>query len=200
MTVREIITNALRQLGALAGGREPKAADATLGLQTLQAMLLTLPEFSRSLARVRVSANYTAEENQRIFNTSGSPITITLPDAVEDTDDEIPDDSERPPKNGAMVAESSATTAKVYVYVEYLASWMQLTNLTLDSDNPLGPEHDEGLAAMLAVRLQPYFRTPLEPAVAVLATEGRTRIRQRFRQPVDVTTDPLLLSPRDRCY
>src|SRR5690606_4296899 len=103
------------------------------------------------------------------------------------------------PKNGAMVA-VSGSDATVYVYVEFLAAWMQLTNLTLDSDNPLGPEHDEGLAAMLAVRLSPFFLVQVPPVVAVMATEGRTRIRQRFRQPVEVTTDPLLLSTRDRTF
>lgn len=196
-TVRETITDAMRMINVLAGGREPRAADATLGLRRFQSMLVSLPTFSHQLSRVRISSAYTAEENQRIFSTTGSAQTITLPDAVDDTDNEIPNDPLRPPVNGAMVAESN-NPATVSIYVEYIGEWRQLTGLTLDSGQPLGDEHDEGVAAMLAVRLSPYFGVSVPPATALMASEGRSHIRQRFRQPVIVTTDPLLLSRRDR--
>ena len=194
MTVQEIIETAMRHNNDLPNGATMNAQDAQVGLTAFTSMLMALPAIARRLERVRIDEAHTAEENTRIFNTTGGNLTITLPEEIEDADDpEAGDDDNRPPKNGALVGISGAAGQYgMYVYVEMLGAWKRVDTLALTDENPLGPEHDEGLGYMLAVRLTipPNQPTPL---VLAGAEAGRRLIRQRFRQTFTPEIDPTLL-------
>ena len=53
--------------------------------------------------------------------------------------------------------------------------------VTLSDDNPLGPEHDDGLAALLAQRLAPEFGVSPAGGVEQMALRGRTHLDLRLR-------------------
>lgn len=194
MTVQEIIETAMRHNNDLANGATMSAQDARIGLTAFTSMLMALPAIARRLERVRIDEAHTAEENTRIFNTTAGNLTITLPEEIEDADDpEADDEDNRPPRNGSLVGISGAAGQYgMYVYVEMLGAWKRLDSLALTDDNPLGPEHDEGLAYMLAVRLTIPPNSP-PPIVLEGAAAGRRLIRQRFRQPYSPTVSLALL-------
>lgn len=188
MTVRDTITRAIGMTGARPLGDTPDAAETAAALTAFQSMLLALPR--PALTEVLISANYTAGENERITDTSGAA-TVTRPSTVTDATTGLV----RPPMDGAIVEVASATTPTRHIFSAELKTWMSFGALALDDAQPFGPTMDEGLAAMLAVRLAgPVFQRQPDAAVVQLASEGRRRIRQRFRQPFTATTDPLLLS------
>lgn len=187
MTIRDTLTRAIRMTGARALGDDPEAEEINLALATVQNMLLALPR--PNLTDVLISANYTANENERVTITSGTPV-VTTPTTVVDSKTGQP----RPPTDGAVVIVTGAAP-KYWFYSKPLATWTDLNALTLLSIQPLGPEMEEGLAAMVAVRAAPDLQQPQIPQwVVELATQGRKAILQRFRQPFTATTDPLLLN------
>lgn len=193
-TVRDTLTRAIRMTGARPLGDDPEAAELDVGLDALQAMLDSLVALGGPLTDVLISANYTAGENERITKTAGTE-TVTRPTTVIDSKT----GASRAPRNGAVI-EVCGTSPTTHVYCAQLASWMPIKALTLDSDQPFGPEHDEGLAAMVAVRVGPDLQQPNIPQwVVAMAEQGRRTLRQRLRQPYTATTDPLLLSVFQRC-
>jgi hypothetical protein len=188
MTVRDTLTRAIRFTGARALGDTPDAAEMTAALDDFQNMLMSLPR--TALTDVLISANYTAGENERITDSSGTA-TITRPTTITDSVTGVV----RPPRNGAVIEVASATSPTRHIYIAELKSWMQVNGLALTSTQPFGPEHEAGLSAMLAARIAwPVFRRQLSPDILNLAEQGRRTVRQRFRQTVHVTTDPLLLN------
>lgn len=191
MTVQDIITRAIILTGARSFSQIPGANETAAALTTFQNMLLGLPR--TVLTDVLITANYTAGENERITN-SGGPFTVTKPTTVVDTKTGLT----RAPHNGAVVEVANATTPTRHIYITELAGWQQVHGLALTDASPFGPEHNEGLAAMLAVRLYPVLQqdqTRSPSAVTLqLAQQGRAAIRQRFRQPFFAQTDPLLLN------
>jgi hypothetical protein len=186
MTMRDTLTAAIRMIGVRALYDTPDEVEMDLALQSFQTMIGTLPKVR--LTDVLVDAAYTAKEDERIFNTTGSPVLITLPDTITDPITGV----ERPPRNGAMVV--VAVTGTRHIYISELGAWQTSTGLTLESEQPFGPEHEQGLRAMLAVRIAPELQRPNVPDwVVSMAEAGRRTIRQRFLQTYKITTDPLLL-------
>lgn len=188
-TLRTILTRAMRMTRARPVGDDPDGAEMTAALEEAQSMFLVFP--IRRLTSVLVEANYTAKENERVLNTSGGAITVTLPETI------TTDGSERAAQNGAMV-EVSGTTVERYIYIAELGAWKDLTGLTLDSENPFGPTHDGDVAAMIAARIAgPVFQTEAPQDVLALANAGRTNIRNAFWQKYTPTFDRALLRMED---
>lgn len=188
-TLRTILTRAMRMTRARPVGDDPDGAEMTAALEEAQSMFLVFP--IRRLTSVLVEANYTAKENERVLNTSGGAITVTLPETI------TTDGSERAVQNGAIV-EVSGTTVERYIYIAELGAWKDLTGLTLDSENPFGPTHDGDVAAMIAARIAgPVFQTEAPQDVLALANAGRTNIRNAFWQKYTPTFDRALLRMED---
>jgi hypothetical protein len=191
MTMRDTLTAAIRMTGARALGDTPDAEEMDVALEAFQTMIGSLPKVS--LTDVIIDAAYTAKEDERIFSTAAAPVVITLPETVIDTKTGL----ERPPRNGAMVV--VAVTGSRHIYISELGGWQTATGLTLESVQPFGPEHEQGLRAMTAVRIAPDLqRLDVPDWVIQMAEVGRRTIRQRFLQTVQVQTDPLLLSKFQR--
>lgn len=192
MTVRDTITRAIRMTGARALGDTPAAEEIEAALDDFQNMLMSLPR--TVLTDVLISANYTAGENERITDSSGTAV-ITRPSTVTDR----VSGETRAPRNGAVIEVASATAPTRHIYITERKAWIQINGLALTSEQPFGSEHEEGISAMLAARIAyPVFRRETPAVVQALAEQGRRAIRQRFRQTAFVTTDPLLLSVSQR--
>lgn len=86
-TARAIVNGALRKLGRLGGGREPRTADQTDALAALQGMYtswIASGAFGRLQDVVPTGTSYVARGNERILRTSEATMSVTLPELVSD--------------------------------------------------------------------------------------------------------------------
>lgn len=201
-TCQVLIKRALRMLGELRSGREPPANEAADALQSLQGLYKHLVATGTlgALRDVLVSANCTAGENQRIVNTSGSPITITLPTTVQDHSNYASDtciwdygfigatDGTRPPRDRAVVVEAG-TSPKTYLYDADLAAWVLIDSLTLTSVAPFTQKLETGMAALLALHMAPeYGDAPPSPLVISGAGQCMSALTQRRDSQLTTTS------------
>lgn len=186
MTIRtNIVQRAMRMLNTIGIGAALDADEAAEAMTAFQDMLMSLPALGLGgpLDDVLISANYTAGENEAITDSSGSAV-ITKPTTVVDDDTGL----DRAPRNGAVIQINGASSPTIWVYVAYLQAWKQFTGLTLNSESPLGPVHNEGLAAMLAVRIASPT-TQISNNVALMAEKGINDINARFPPDLESTLD-----------
>lgn len=179
-TVRDIIRRAFRLAGITAAGKSPTAQQATDALEQLQAVVLQIP-VGRSIADVTASAAYDAGEDERVYG----DFAINLPTEITERG------MTRPTRTGAVV--HKVELGETHMFAN--GAWRELTGLTLESDNPLGPEHDHDLAAMVAVYIAPEYG-PVDPNLAGMAQAARTNVRRRFRQRRRTQVDPILWPAR----
>jgi len=196
-TIRDLGRRALAML-RVQGRGALKADDGEIVLDVAGSFFLSLPGtlISGTLTNVRILNDYVAGEDERIFNAEDDNAAITLPESIFDPQNPESDDTGyRPPRNGAVV-QIVGPAPRTFVYVAYAGEWRELSNITLNSQNPLGPEHDEDVAAQLAVRLAPYFLPGDPPSIVIsLADRGRQSIRLRFRKTgLKVAVDAALLN------
>lgn len=79
------MNSALRKLGRLGAGREPRVADQTDTLAALQGLYgswIAAGTFGRVLDVVPTGTTYTAYGNERIYRTSAETLTVELPELV----------------------------------------------------------------------------------------------------------------------
>lgn len=151
---REVITRAYRKLNAVALGDDLPAEEAESGLVALQSIYdeLVLEGVFGRVIPTRVSESAEAEENTRIFNTTGSSITITLPEEVSEDETSsgltLDDGGERPPRDFTVVSIAGGGN---YLYSQPRGAWDAINSLTLDSFAPLSERGADGLACLLAV-------------------------------------------------
>lgn len=186
--MRTLLTRAIRKTRQKPLGDTPEAEEIDAALEDAQAFFLTLT--NRQLVDVLVSADYEAGEDERV-NTGGLTLDITLPTSISGED--------RPPRAGAIV-EIAGTDLTRYIYVPELASWTAIGGLDLNSVQPFGPSMDDALTDMLAARFcDSVFQVDPSMTLVQLASQGRSEFLARFSPPINVTTDPGLLSQRLGC-
>lgn len=191
MTNGELCTQAIVWTGARTLGSVPSANEMAQAMLTLESMLASVLVSGRRLTDVLVTESYEAGEDERIFDDTTNPITVTMPVNIVDAKTGL----DRAPKNGAVV-KINGTYRGTYVYIAYLADWTLISDLAQAGEQPLGPEFDEALAAMLAVRLAPSLKTQPNDVVVNLATAGRRLISRQFRQVIAAVIDPVLIGRR----
>jgi len=84
-TCRHIVNSALRKIGRLAAGREPRVADQTDVLAALQGLYgswIASGAFGRMNDIVPTGTVYTASGNERIYRASLTTLTVELPELV----------------------------------------------------------------------------------------------------------------------
>jgi hypothetical protein len=187
-TCRDIIKRAMRRLQLVASGREPKAAEAADGLIALQELYTSLISTGAlgALNPLEISADYEALEWQRITNTSGAPVTITLPESIEDS---YAEGGFRSPRDRAVVMIAGASPA-TWIYDAGLGAWVQIEALTLDSEAPLSTYLAGGLSAMLAVNIADEYGVEIPPSTALAARSFMATVTGRHleqRQPLETT-------------
>ncbi len=86
-TCRTVVNGALRKLGRLAAGREPRTADATDALSALSSLYnswIASGAFGRLVDVVPTGTNFTAFGNQRIMREDATTLTVELPELISD--------------------------------------------------------------------------------------------------------------------
>lgn len=180
-TMRVLLTRAMRRTRARSLVDTPAPEEMDAALEDAQAFFMGLT--ARTLADVLVSADYTAGEDERVFNSSGSPIVVTLPETVTVWG------VERPPRNGALVEVAAAATRSIYIADQ--GAWNAVTGLTLDTEQPFGLPMDDALSDMLAVRMcDAIFQREPSAMLVALASQARAAFDARFSQPLNVVVDP----------
>lgn len=86
-TARFVVNTALRKLGVLASGREPKLSDATDALDALRAMYgswIASGAFGRLRDVVPTGTQYVTPGNERIFRETAAVMEVILPELVSE--------------------------------------------------------------------------------------------------------------------
>lgn len=204
-TCRDIVNGALRKIGKLAGGREPRTQDSSDALDALRGLyrsLITSGAFGRLSDAIPTGAEYTARENERIFRNSDATITINLPETVSvewcgprPYDEEwatYPTDptdrNERPPRDCSVVIIHDAFTAETteFIYDGQQKLWQPLYGLTLDSDAPLSYRDAEGLKCLLATMINDEFGGELGQMTVMMANQFKTALTHRYSMPATI--------------
>lgn len=202
-TCRNIVNGALRKIGKLAGGREPRAQDSTDALDSLRALysyLVNSGAFGRMADVVPTGSSYVAGENERIFRNSSETLDITLPELVRVdaycsprpypeeypvyTTDHV-NYGMRPPRDCAFVAIQDAFTAQTveYLYDSQLKLWTPIKGLTLDDPAPLADRDADGLKCLLAIRINDEFGGAVGDMTVRQAGQFMQALTVRFSSP-----------------
>jgi hypothetical protein len=80
------------------------------------------------------------------------------------------------------VSSTTMRASQQFVFTQWNRTWNDISALTLTDDQPLGPEHDEGVAALLAMLIAPEYGVGPSPIVQAMAEAGRGRISSQFRR------------------
>jgi hypothetical protein len=201
-TCRDITKGALRKIGKLGAGREPRAADASDALEALRGLyrsLINSGAFGR-LRDVIPTADYTAGENERIFRNQDQVLEITLPEVVsadlcgprpydEECDvypNAVTDRNSRPPRDCAVVVivDAFSGTTSDFIYDGHEKVWHSLYDLTDTSTAPLSFRDPEGLKALLAMQIVDEYGGTLGAATARQAGIFQSSLINRWSMPV----------------
>lgn len=198
-TCRRVVNTALRKLGRLGAGREPRPADTAECLAALQGLYTTWIDagvFGR-LGDVTPLSDYAAGENQRIVRKAG--VTITLPERYG-TDSaprtyseertfypsEGVDGNWRSPRNGAVVQivdTAGSGLTRSYVYDRTRLQWVEIEALQLDDEAPMSAGDSEGLAAALAIEVSDTFGAEVGAGTALQATRFKYNLATNPSMP-----------------
>lgn len=200
VTCRAIVNGALRKIGKLAGGREPRVQDSSDALEALRGLyrqLITFGAFGRLRDVTPTGAAYTAGENERVFRNSDATLSIDLPELVrrdqpcgplpydeEDAyyPDGVVDNAMRPPRDCSVVAISDAFTAQTlhYIYDGQQKLWTPIDSLTLEDVAPLAARDPEGLKSLLATQIVDEFGGQLGEMTARAAAFFQSSLVTRY--------------------
>lgn len=188
MTVQDIIRRALRRINYLKLDDEPTPSEFDTGVVALQSVYLDLIEFGADLTDVVVTADYSANENERIFNTSGSAVVITPPTTVEDFDVDVSVNADhlRPPRDMSVIAIAEAVP-EVHVYDASQGAWVSVYGLSLTSTAPWSNIWSSGLTALLGVAMAEELGVNIPGSVAGAAIDARTRMIARMQMSAGST-------------
>lgn len=200
-TARHIVNGALRKLGRLGAGREPRVADQTDALAALQGLYSSwvVAGALGRLTDVMPLTDYTAGENQRIMR-DRTTVTVTLPDAVPAFSNPLPynlerdtyaargqvvDCNARPPRDAAVVQimDTNGGEVETWLYDGTQRQWVRIDRLQLDEEAPRSADDPEGLSAMLALELADTFGAEIGAATARQAQRYQFSLTQRLSTP-----------------
>lgn len=182
-TMQTFLARSLRKTRAPQVGESIESQAMNAALEDAQAYVRSLTNWA--LTDVVISADYTAGEDERITDTSGSA-TVTRPTTITDAvTQEV-----RTPRNGAVI-EVTGTTPTRHVYISELKAWSAVYGLTLASEQPFGPAMDDALSDMFAARFcETIFQIEPTAVLVALAGQGKADFGARFAPPITAQIDP----------
>lgn len=177
MVIRDIIATAFRKARIIASGETPAADEADDALAQLQSLILEHPGLIGSHWRDTVlssSAAITAKDGQRIITSAYAPV-VTFPTTVQGCCTTLQ------MRQFARVLVDGGDSIGLHIFSD---AWRRADALTLDSENPLGPETNNGLAAQLASRIGGDYGADVPAKVEQEAMRSERFIRSKFyRRP-----------------
>ena len=200
-TCRHIVNSALRKIGRLGAGREPRVADQTDVLAALQGLYgawIAAGAFGR-LADVLPLTDYTAAENVRVIRDPAT-VVVTLPELVPAFANPLHYDEERvnyavrgqlvngdarPPRDGAVVQimDTNGGQVETWLYDGTLRQWTGLHLLQLDEQAPRSADDPEGLSAALAMEIADTFGAEIGPTTLRQGNRYLVALTHRYSTP-----------------
>jgi len=197
----DVVKGALRKLGVLASGREPRPVDRDDTFEALKGLyrqLITSGAFGR-LTDVVPVVDYTACGNVRVFRNTDDAIAITLPETVNRQDywcdHRIYGSCWRPdttlrrdvttPRDCTVVTITDALVGETYdfIYDGHTKTWQGLYDLSLENAAPLAFRDPQGLMALLAAQIGDDFGAQIGPTTLRLAQNFQSALVTRFSMP-----------------
>lgn len=210
-TCRDVCTDALTALKAIAPGDWLQVDELASGLTALQQLLLEWHAARGPMIDVDISADYTAGPDQRIRVQNGAMVTVTLPNSAPlfvtwDPYDygfvATPDQpaagstgsadgyNYRQPRDGERVEIVGQGAQALYFYTADTNAWASVYGLALDSALPINSRHIGHWGARVAERLVDSWPALFEPtpslAKRIVAANSALLIRP------GVTRDPVV--------
>lgn len=201
-TARDVAALALRKLGVLRAGAEPKAADAAEALASLSSFYeecITSGAFGRvANIPVTIGGDATSGVNQHINVLTEDEVNIDLPTVVPyyhwdtwmrcrdygwglnvplgpDNGDNVP-----PDKSVVRVTDQFGTGRATYIYDSPIQRWVRIDALTLNDEPPLSARSLDGLASVIAVRLADQFGSQLSATTVQSANRYQSALVHNY--------------------
>jgi hypothetical protein len=196
-TCRTLIRRAMLEIKALSSGEQPSADEMSDGLEVLQEVLDGLfgMGVGQSLSDQIVEIDTDLPANTRALVFATVPLTITLPEMpengqrvqIKDMVGNLSTNTVSIPAVPSDIVLNTDSGDYVFVYIDSSASWVLVSQLTPDSELPIGD--DEFFRLELALRLIPMFGGNLTPESAKAHMRATNRIRARFHVTVITPAD-----------
>jgi hypothetical protein len=188
-TCREIITSGYRMAGVKDAAASLSALDGQVGMELLQEIYLEMLAkglFGR-MADVRITANYTAEEQDRIFVDTADAVSVTIPDTIEDAET----GEDRSPKDYAVVTvtDGQSDSRELYLFDRVYGAWTRIDQLTLDDYAPLSGRFPSGLRAHVALKRAAEDGFQVSPVLARQAAMMNLALASRYDSPASAISN-----------
>lgn len=197
----DIVKGALRKLGVLASGREPRAVDRDDTFEALKGMYRQMVNNGTlgRLCDVVPTSDYTAHPNERIYRSSDTAeLSITLPELVNKWEfwagynifGLYPTEPEgrnlTTPRDCSVVTISDAVVGSTYdfIYDGQLKRWEGIYALEIEDRAPLAWRDPQGLMASLAVQVADEFGAQVGPSANYQARSFMTSLTSRYSTPI----------------
>ena len=173
-TCSDIIARALVLSKAVARGAEPSADEEADAMKALLSIYQRLADTALSTETERYeTANYTAEEGERIYCTA----IVTLPTTIDDGD------TRRPLDLAAVQYQDTTTSSAWRTYISDKGTWTRIDNLTEASTAPFADRNQDGLASLLAVEIAHEYGLEISPATMLQARRFQSQMQPRNPDP-----------------
>jgi hypothetical protein len=215
-TCRVIVNAALRKLGVLGAGREPRDVDGQDAFDALRAMyraMINAGAFGRLCDVIPTGDSYTAKGMERIFRNSDATLSVTLPETVNDTpfgcryygtvitvetvgsETIVTVETAQPvgcvttPRDCSVVviSDAFAGTTSDFIYDGHTKRWQSLYDLTVDSEAPLSFRDEQGLASLLATTIADQFGGEISQPTISAARIFQSSLTNRSSMPSPIS-------------
>jgi hypothetical protein len=189
---REIVSLALRKLGVLASGRDPRPTDATDALEALQSLYgfwVASGAFGRLEDVQPIGPEYTARIGQRVTRESADLVTVNLPDQVIYNDavfirdygfDRGPLYTQPRDASAVVIVSLDTGNLQTWLYDGTAKKWQECELLQMDDEAPRSQADRHGLAACLAERISDQFGMEVPTQTVMQAGAYKTALTTRY--------------------
>lgn len=221
-TGRDLVSAALRLIGAVASGETPAAAEATDGLSALNLMIDSWSNESLLIPnKVREVFALTPSQQTYTMGTGGNFATsrpLRIEEALIQFSSvtpllELPMKILNQEQYSGVLIKTLTSTFPLYLFPDYAAplvnlnfwpvpntansvvlySWKPLADLTtLDTATSLPPGYERALKYNLAVEIAPEYGKIIPDAVAAIAVESKAAIKRMNASPRYLRVDQAL--------
>ncbi len=190
---RVVVNTALRKLGVLAAGREPRLSDATDTLAALQGLYtswIVNGSFGRLEDVVPKGPSYTPCGSCRVVRQSSATLDVILPELVgrgwvydygwyRCSGEYNPT---VPPRDGmtVVISDSIGGETASWIYDGTVKQWQQIETLTLNDEAPRSASDLLGLSACLAIEVADQFGEEVSATSALQAARYKTALVSRY--------------------
>ncbi len=203
MLCRDVVNGALRKLGRLGAGREPRVADQTDALTALKGVytsFIAAGTFGRINDVAPLGVEFTADRAWHVYRESDATLTVTLPEN-QVYDEDLGDAAEygsrwvppaysaslggRAPRDGTVVRITDDVTGitKDFLFDGDYRAWVSIGDLQLDDEAPLSRRNAEGLRGYLATQVADEFGADVGPSTIMLAKQFAGQLAQGWSRP-----------------